>query len=205
VNAAPSRRAALVAGLTALMAAGAAAAAPGVAAPGDMSLGNPRAKVKVVEYASPTCSHCAHFNEAVFAPFKAKYLDTGRAHYTLKEFLTPPHQAAAAAFLIARCGAAAPQRYFSVLDGIFRSQPRWRAGAIKPVLLEVGRANGLTNAQMEACLADPAAVQALDARARRAVTEDGVEGTPTVFVNGRKVEVQTLADLEAAIGSAGKK
>src|SRR5580698_5039034 len=67
-------------------------------APDDMTLGNPRAKVTVIEYASASCPHCAHFNNEVFPAFKAKYIDTGRIHYVFREFLTPPAEVAAASF-----------------------------------------------------------------------------------------------------------
>ena len=75
---------------------GAPAAALAAAWPGDMSLGNPKAPIEVVEYASLSCPHCAHFNEAIFPAFKAKYIDTGRVHFTIREFLTPPANLAAA-------------------------------------------------------------------------------------------------------------
>ena len=67
-----------------------------VAAPGDMNLGNPRARVRVVEYMSLTCAHCAHFNSEVFPAFKTRYIDTGRVFYTARELLTAPAQVAAA-------------------------------------------------------------------------------------------------------------
>ncbi len=198
-----SRRAALAA--AALLAAGPALAAPGVAAPGDMSLGDAKAAVKVVEYASLTCPHCAEFNEKVFPAFKAKYIDTGAVRYTFKELPTPPQQVAVAGFLLARCNGATPARYFKVLDEVFRSQPRWTAGNIKPILQEIGRANGVSDAQFEACLQDPAQVAAMDQRVR-AVIADGINSTPTFYVNGRKVEhVHGLAELDAAIAAARKK
>ncbi|HVI32495.1 DsbA family protein [Phenylobacterium sp.] len=201
-----SRREALAAAvLAAALAVGPAAAAPGVAAPGDMSLGNPKARVTVVEYASLTCPHCAEFNATVFPAFKAKYIDTGRVHYTLKELPTPPQQVAVAGFLLARCNGAGPAKYFKVVDEVFRSQPRWTAGNIKPVLQEIGRANGVSDAQFDACLRDEAQIQAMDARVRRVLTEDGIQSTPSFFVNGKAVDVHTLADLDAAIAAAGKK
>jgi protein-disulfide isomerase len=183
--------------------AGAAAAAP-AALPDDMSLGNPKAAVQVIEYASLSCPHCAHFNETVFAAFKAKWVDTGKARYTLKEMLTPPEQVAAAGFLMARC--AGPAKYFKVVDEVFRSQPRWTDGKIKPVLDEIGKANGLNEAQFTACLQDQKALDALSLRARRAFETDGVQSTPTIFINGKKIEKLpgSPAEMDAAIASALK-
>ena len=195
-----TRRLTLAVAAAALLA-GAAAAAPGVPGPNDMSLGNPKAKVSVVEYASLSCPHCAHFNETIYPAFKAKYVDTGKVRYTLKEFLTAPAQLSAAGFLMARC--AGPAKYFAVVDDVFKSQVRWQSGNIKPIFVEVAKANGLTEAQFESCLNDEKGAEALEARVQANVA-DGVNSTPTFFVNGKQVEVTSLEDLDAAIAAASK-
>ncbi len=194
----PLVAAVLIAGV---LAAGAVIAAP-AASPDDMSMGNPKAKIEVIEYASLSCPHCAHFNEAVFPTLKAKYIDTGKVRYTLKEFLTPPETVAAAGFLIARC--AGPAKYFKVVDEVFRSQPRWQSGSVRPILQEIGAANGLDAAKFDACLQDQAAIDAVTARTKRAVEQDQVNSTPTLFINGKRVEKTPLtpADLDAAIAAA---
>ena len=202
-----SRRSALAAGLAAAALPGVAAAAPGVAGPGDMSLGPATAPIKVVEYASLSCGHCAHFNEETFPAFKKKYIDTGRVQYTIKELLTPPAQLAMAGFLMARC--AGPSKYFKVVDEVFRSQTQWREGAdIRGIYLGIAKANGLTEEQFETCLQDKDAQTALAERVKRAAEQDGVDSTPTFFVNGVKVESQgvpTLAELDAAITAATRR
>jgi protein-disulfide isomerase len=197
-----NRRSALIAA-TAALAAGAAVSAP-APLPDDMSLGSPKAKIEVIEYASLSCPHCGHFNEAVFPALKAKYIDTGKVRYTLKEMLTEPANVAAAGFLLARC--AGPGKYFTVVDQVFRSQPRWTEGNVKPILTEIGAANGVDAAHFDACLQDQAAVDAVVGRAKRAAEQDGVNSTPTLFVNGKKIETVPLtpADLDAVIASAVK-
>jgi protein-disulfide isomerase len=160
--------------------------------------------VKVVEYASLSCPHCARFNAQVFPAFKAKYVDTGQVRYTLREMLTPPAELAAAGFLMARC--AGPSKYFKVVDEVFRSQEKWSDEApIKPIFLAIAKANGLSEAQFEACLSDPKAQAALNARVQKAV-DAGVESTPTFFVNGKKVGEGELSleKLDAAIAAARK-
>jgi len=191
-----------------LAAALALAAAPALAAPkqeaDDMAMGNPKAPVEMIEYASAACPHCAHFNEAVFAGLKSKWIDTGKVHYVLKEMLTEPATVAAAAFITARC--AGPDKYFKVVDEVFRSQPRWTAGQIKPILQQIAAENGVDQARFEACLADGAAVQAVAARAQRAADQDGVNATPTVFLNGKRLDPtpMTAAEMDAAIEAALK-
>jgi protein-disulfide isomerase len=201
-----ARRTALIGGL-ALLAGPAAAAKPagGVASslPGDMSLGSRKAKIHLVEYASLSCPHCARFETEVFPAFKAKYVDTGKVRYTLRELLTPPVEVAAAGFLMARC--AGPDKYFKVVDEVFRSQSRWSEGDLRPILLAVAHANGLSDEAFDACISDPKGLAALNARVKRAL-DAGVQSTPTFFINGKKAGEgeMTLADLDAAIAAARK-
>jgi protein-disulfide isomerase len=173
---------------------------------GDMSLGNADSKIQVVEYASASCSHCARFNNTLFPAFKAKYVDTGKVHYTLKEFLTPPEEVAAAGFLVARCASKGdPKVYFTVLDAIYKNQAEmFQTGDFRGVLLRIGQSAGMTEEQFNKCVSDPDALKALNARVQKAVTEDKISGTPTFFVNGKKVaegEV-TMTQLDAAIAAA---
>ena len=168
---------------------------------GDMSLGSPKARVQVVEYASLSCPHCARFNAEVFPAFKSKYVDTGKVRYTLREMLTPPAEVAAAGFMMARC--AGPAKYFKVVDEVFRSQDRW-GEQIQPVFLGIAKQNGMTEAQFAACLTDEAAQKEINTRVKAAL-DLGVDSTPTFFVNGKKYEGElSLQQLDAAIVAAGK-
>jgi protein-disulfide isomerase len=197
-----SRRFILIA-TAGLFAASAAWAAP-QALPDDMTIGSPKARVEVIEYASASCPHCAHFNEVVFADFRARWVDTGKVRYTLKEMLTEPATVAAAGFMVARC--AGPGKYFTVLDQVFRSQPEWTGAKIKPILQKIAADNGVDEPHFNACLSDQTAADAIAARAQRAQEQDGVDSTPTIFVNGMKADPtpMTPADMDAAIAYAMK-
>ena len=205
---APFARALAAAPKPAAKAAAAPAKTPGsrwAAAPGDMNLGDPNAPVHVVEYLSLTCSHCAAFNAEIYPTLKARYIDTGRVYYTVRELLTAPAQVAAAGFLMARCNGGA--RYFPIIDQVFKSQARWQSGNIKPIFVEIAKANGLTEDQFAACITDEKAGQALEGRLKYAVETDHVSGTPTFFVNGVLLKgdhVPTLEELDAAIAEAAK-
>jgi len=169
----------------------------------DMSLGDPNARVKVVEYASASCPHCARFAIDVFPAFKARYVDTGKARFTLKEYLTQPQVLAAGGFLLARC--AGKDRYFPVLDAVFRAQDEMiQTGDFKTGLSRIAKdPGGLTDAQFEACMQDAAAAKALSARFERHLKADKVEATPTFVINGRRYEGgMTLPELDAAIARA---
>jgi len=177
----------------------------GGASAGDMSLGPADAKVQVLEYASASCSHCARFNNTVFPAFKAKYIDTGKVHYTLKEFLTPPEEVAAAGFLMARC--AGKDKYFTVLDAIYKNQAEmFQTQDYRGVLLRIAQSSGMTEDQFNKCVSDPDALKALNARVQKAINDDKISGTPTFVVNGKQVATGevTLAQLDAAIAAASK-
>ena len=187
--------------LALLFAAGAASAAPAYVT-GEPSLGNPKAKIHVEEYGSLSCSHCAHFNNEVFPAFKKKYIDTGKVRYTLHEFLTDPANVAAIGFITARCAGA--DKYYQVVDGLFRRQAEiFAARNLRPVLLDVAKQAGLTEDQVNACVTDPANAEALDARVAAGEAR-GVDSTPFFFVNGAKVDGVTLEALDKAIAAAGK-
>mgnify|MGYP003946049031 FL=1 len=199
-----NRRLLVVAALGALALAGCSKGA-GTVDTADMTLGDPNAKVKMVEYASLTCSHCGTFNNDVFPAFKAKYIDTGKVHYTFKEFLTPPNEVAAAGFLTARC--AGKDKYFNVTDAIFHAQQEmFTTGDMRGVLLRIAQSAGLTEQQFNACITDEAALKALNERVEKAIKVDKINSTPTFVINGKKVKEGeiSLAELDAAVAEASK-
>jgi protein-disulfide isomerase len=169
----------------------------------DMSLGDAKAKVQVIEYASASCPHCAQWNAEVFPVFRAKYVDTGKVRYTLREYLTDPEAIAAAGFMLARC--AGKDRYFPVLDAVFKGQDAMVATKdVKGVLARIAKdPGGLTDAQFDACMRDTAAEKALEARVDRHEHVDKIESTPTFIINGKRIEGEmTLPELDAAIAQA---
>jgi protein-disulfide isomerase len=188
--------AAATAALTPALAQETATAAPTV---GDFSLGSPDAKVKMVEYASFTCPHCANFHETVFGQMKKDYIDTGKVHFTLREVYFDRYGLWAA--LIARCGG--EMKYFGIHDMLFAKQAEW-AGTDDPQqvvenLKTIGRAAGLDDAAMDACLNDQANAEALIKQFQTNFEADGVEGTPTLFVNGTKYSNMAYEDLKAIL------
>ncbi|MES2723163.1 MAG: DsbA family protein [Pseudomonadota bacterium] len=200
-----SRRLLVVAVLGALALAGCSKSG-GAANADDMTLGDPNAPVKITEYASASCVHCATFNNEVFPALKAKYIDTGKVHYTFKEFLTPPVEVAAAAFLTARC--AGKDKYFSVLDAVFKAQNEmFTTGDMRGVLLRVAQSAGMTEKQFNACITDEAALKALNARVDKASRDEKISSTPTFMINGEKFKEgdATLAEFDAAIAAAQAK
>ena len=179
-------------------------AAPLPPAEGDMALGSPKAKVQVVEYASLSCTHCAHWNNEVFPLFKARFIDTGKVRYVFREFLTEPYQFAAAGYLLAR--RVGPARYFQVIDAVFRQQDAiFQSQDLWGGLLKIGKSFGLTEEQFTAALQDKAGLGAVNARVEKAAERDKVQFTPTFFVNGERLEGgQPIEAFAAAIAKAAQ-
>jgi protein-disulfide isomerase len=175
------------------------------AAADDMTLGNPKAPVTVIEYASLSCPHCAAFNNDVFPAFKAKYIDSGKINYVFREALTADPDIAAAGFLTARC--AGKDKYFQIVDAVFH-QPSLHEGGGDPhaALLQIAESAGLSQAKFEACIRDTAAQKALTDRWQSYVNEDKIEATPTFVINGVEYSKgeMSLAQLDDAIAKAGK-
>jgi protein-disulfide isomerase len=169
------------------------------AGPGDFSIGSPDAKVKIVEYASFTCPHCATFHDTVYPKLKADYIDTGKVHFTLREVYFDRYGLWAA--LIARCGG--EMKYFGIHDMLFAKQKEWAASEDPMQVVEnlktIGRAAGLEDAAMDACLNDGPNAEALIKQFQTNFDADGVEGTPTLFVNGTKHSNMTYEELAAIL------
>lgn len=149
---------------------------------GDVWLGPADAKVTIIEYASLTCGHCATFHKETWPALKAKYIDTGKARFTLREFPLDP--LATAGFMLARCNG--NDKYMPMTDLLFAQQRSW-AFTDKPVdaLSNMVKQAGFTQESFEACLKRQdiydAVTQVKDGGARA-----GVDSTPTFFINGQK-------------------
>jgi protein-disulfide isomerase len=197
--------AALVAAFVAVALAACQQSAPGGAAADDMTMGNPKAPITVIEYASVACPHCAKFNNEVFPAFKAKYIDTGKVFYIAREALTGDPDLAAAGFLTARCAGKA--KYFQVTDAIYHAQAQMETGGqARDVLRDIARSAGLTDAQFSACITDEKAQTALADRWNRYVNDDKINATPTFVINGKIQDLGevSLPELDAAIARGGQ-
>jgi len=195
----------LAAGLAACNKSGGGATGAAGAYPGEMSLGNPAAKVTVVEYASLGCPICAHWNNTVFQDFNAKYIVTNKVRYTFREFLTGDAPVATAGFLLAHC--VGQDKYFQIIDEVFRQEEPLlesdRGPEKRDALVKVAESAGLTEAQFDTCVSNDAAITALNDRAQKYATDDHIESTPTFVINGKVYTgFQSLDDLDKAIAEA---
>jgi len=149
----------------------------------DMVMGNDKAPVTVIEYASMTCPHCAHFDETTFPELKKRYIDTGKVRFIFREF--PLDNLAAAAFMLARCsGQSDKNKYFALVDTLFRQQRQWAVEKPIPPLLAIAKQAGFTEQTFNECLANQKVLDGIESVRQRAVDKFKVQSTPTFFING---------------------
>ncbi|MDQ1185306.1 MULTISPECIES: DsbA family protein [Agrobacterium] len=162
----------------------------------DRALGDANAPVKIVEYMSMTCPHCAHFHNTAFEEIKKKYIDTGKVYFIIREFPFDPR--AAAAFMLARC--APEQQYFPFVSMLFKQQQSWAtAQDARAALLQMSKMAGFSQESFEACLTNQQLLNDVNATMQRGATEFGVNSTPTFIINGKKysgdMSVETMSAL----------
>jgi protein-disulfide isomerase len=167
----------------------------------DHVMGNADAAVTVVEYASMTCPHCAAFHIDTLPELKKKYVDTGKVRFIYRDF--PLDQIALQAAQIAECSG--KDRYFGVVDVIFRTQAQWAAG--KDPIAELGktlRIAGITEADIKTCLADQKLATTIVTE-RQVGEKAGVNATPTLFINGQRWNgARTVEAIDEALAKLVK-
>jgi protein-disulfide isomerase len=165
----------------------------------DFGIGAADAKVVIDEFASFTCPHCAHFHEEVYPQLKADYIDTGKVRLVYHEVYFDRYGLWAA--MMARCGG--EMRYIGIVDTLYDTQKDW-AASDKPAevvdnLKKIGRAAGMDDASLDACMKDETTAKALIDHYETSFKAAGIEGTPTFLINGEKHSNMGYPDLKALI------
>ncbi|MEO8141622.1 MAG: thioredoxin domain-containing protein [Sphingomicrobium sp.] len=188
---------------------------------GGMAMGNPGAKVTLVEYGSLACPHCRQFAMDAMAPLKAGYVRSGKVRFEYRSHILNGYDLAATT--IARC--AGPRGFFPVAEAMFAAQPQWMArvkatpearlkqleglppSKLLPEMARlagfqaIGASKGVPAARANVCLADEKAAQLMIDRTN-AGRARGVRGTPTFFLNGKQLDGNDWASVEADIKAA---
>ncbi len=186
-------------------------------------IGNPAARVKLVEYASYTCSHCAAFSGESDAVLHKQMIASGSTSLEIRHFIRDKLDLAAA--VLARC--TGPKGFAGTTAAIFAAQPTWlqrgidfqqangariglyppqaqlRANADGAGLTALVKARGLSDAAIGACFADQAEIDRIVALTANAPSE--IDSTPTFYVNGKRVPHAAWKQLEPALRAAGAK
>ncbi len=190
---------------------------------GGFRIGNPAAPLKLVEYGSFTCSHCAHFAEEGFPVLLREHVRSGRVSFEFRNYVRDPYDMAAA--LVARC--ATPANFFPLAHRIFETREQWiaRFQALTPQQVKeldavsvpqrmarfaaiggftaLAAKAGVPAAKAQQCLTDKKALDRLVAMRQVALNRHGLQGTPTFLINGRNTEVYDWASLQPLLNKPG--
>ena len=188
---------------------------------GGYLMGNPNAPVKLVEYGSITCPHCAHFSETS-GPLRERYVRSGQVSYEFRPLLIHPQDPSV--FMLLECQP--PEAFFRLSDQLFASQEEW-LGRLQNVPqdqlqqlsnqppLQQGPAlirmmgldqffaqRGMPPARIASCLADNGAMQQLGAVTQRAGNELNISSTPSFIINANKIDDTEWPGVEARLRAA---
>lgn len=189
---------------------------------GGFQVGNPDAKLKLVEYASHTCGACAQFAATGVEPLMQDYVSKGTVSFEIRPLLRDPLDVTIS--VLARCGSpegfhalseqgwasltqfsenlqSAPGAYEAAMQGPI--EQRFTTLAQGAGLFDFFAARGISTDQAQACLADTDNISAIAEKSQTQATADGVTGTPTFFLNGTRVDGTSWAALEPVLQSAG--
>lgn len=191
---------------------------------GGFRMGNPDASIKIIEFGSYTCPHCRDFTEAAHEPLERDFVNSGKVSFEYRNFVRDPLDMVVA--LVARCGG--PEAFFPLNLQFFLNQEdmikQIQAGGegayqaalsagpserfIKLAqlagLIEYAKQRGLPEDKVRACLADPKAPEALAAGVERDSKQYEISGTPTIIMNGKRLDnVATWDSLAKHLKDAG--
>lgn len=163
--------------------------------------GKPDAQVKLVEFVSYTCPHCAHFEVEADAPLTLGFIGTGKGSVEVRPYLRNVIDVSAS--LLTTCGA--PARFHGNHTAILRAQDKWlrnptqgevqrwnngtfgarmRAIASDLGLYKIMLSRGYTPLQLDRCLADEARADKIANQTQADTEQYKIQGTPSFLVNG---------------------
>lgn len=178
--------------------------------PEDYMLGKKEAPVTVIEYASLSCPHCAHFHNAVVPTLEKEYIESGKVRYILRQY--PLNEPALKAAMLVDCvgeeGGA--ERYYTFAKVLFNAQDRWAFDTnFMSSLATFASVGGVSKEKFTACTSDPAREKKILQQRKSAEAELKVNRTPYVFVDAVTYEGNIdakdfSAALDAALSAKGK-
>lgn len=162
----------------------------------DIVEGSPEASVTVIEYASPTCPHCAVFHNTVYPAFKSAYIDSGKVKFILRPFVRYIHDVVIFSLALA----AGEDQYENVISTYFKTQDQWAVENPKEPLLAIAKQLGFTEESFNAALTNQELLAGMEELKNQALDEFDLTGTPTFYINGKQVTGEkTLEELAAEI------
>jgi protein-disulfide isomerase len=171
--------------------------------PSDRILGKAEAPITIIEYASLTCPHCAHFDVTVLPKLKEKWIDTGKAKLILRDY--PLDEPALRAAMVARCAPA--DRFYPLIDTFFAQQEQWVTSRdYRAALEKLVKLGGMSDKEFKTCISDKKLEDQVAQSRLVASQQLGVDATPTFFINGKKFDgAPTVEAFDQALSGAAPK
>lgn len=174
--------------------------------PSDYTMGKKDAPVKMIEYASMSCSHCAHFHKEVLPVIQKNYIDTGKVFYIFRHY--PLNEPALKAAMLTDCVGedSGPERFFTFVRVLFESQNKWAfEGNFLSSLETFAKVGGVSKERFEACMKDTAREVKILGIKKDATDKLGVDRTPIIFINnqrynGAPVPTEVTAYINTVLG-----
>ncbi len=149
----------------------------------DKKIGEKSAKIKMVEFASLTCGHCARFHNEVFPRLQSEFIDTGKILFIYKDF--PLDKFALKASVIARCSG--NDKFFSFLKVLYSKQKDWtRTQDPFKSLLKIAKLGGLKNDEIKVCVGNKSIEDGILKQRLTSSKKYDIKATPTIYFNGEK-------------------
>jgi protein-disulfide isomerase len=164
----------------------------------DIVIGDPKSKIVLVEYFAPTCPHCVHYHQKIFPEIKAKYIDTNKIAYVIREFIGNKQDLDAT--ILARCSGHT-DTYLKFLEVILNQQNNWAFSKnYREILTNIGSLGGVSPENFSTCLNDQNKIKILMENTKLVTNLPTFIGTPSFFINGEQFnEKYTFEELSKAI------
>ena len=151
----------------------------------EKKIGDDSASIKMIEFASLTCGHCAKFHNEVFPLIKKDYIDTGKISFIYRDF--PLDKFALKASVIARCSGS--DRFFSFLRVLYDKQKDWtRTQDPFKSLLKIAKLGGLKNDEIKVCVGNKSIEDGILKERLNSTKTYEIKATPTIYFNEEKYE-----------------
>lgn len=169
--------------------------------PDDIVLGNPAAKVIVIEYFSLTCAQCAYYKQEIWPVIKKRYLDTNKITYVMREFIANKQDLAAS--LLTRCNQD-QDSFLSLVSMLCKQQDSWMLSQeYREILTHIGQLGGVSAQSYAKCLNDQRLIKVFMNNTAALIKSPEFAGIPVFLINGQLTNI-ALDQLASAIEDALK-
>ena len=149
----------------------------------ELSIGDDKAPVTIIEYSSMTCSHCADFHTNTYPTLKKNHIEKGEVRFIFREF--PLDKLSMATSMLARCVDSSISLAF--IDILFQNRNKWYSDNALAELKNLSKQAGLSSEDFDQCLNDQELLDQLILQKENAIKEFQINSTPSFIINGNVI------------------